>query len=729
MPDDRKTENRMSVNSEGQRATEADLVSASWIFEQISLRDGLHVDRSKIRRAVDEAAETYFGMRDGGWWRWMIETGHSLGRNCRVIDGELHELVQLAYNGVVVILRSGDGQSWHSLMPGKGRKLNFGTPRGNLPIRVVSPRRIAKLLRLDGFDGILRCVVVESSLSSSEALLPNTQEKKPLDRLLSLLRAESSDLWMVLIFALVAGLLSMTTPLAVEALVNTVAFGRFLQPVFVLSVMLLAFLIFQAALKTLQTFVVEIIQRRLFARVAADLSFRLPRTRMEALDEHYAPELVNRFFDVVTVQKISAQLLLDGISVVLSAAVGMTVLAFYHPYLLAFDVVLILMILFTMFVLGRGAVKTSIKESKTKYAMAAWLEDLARCRTTFRYDGASEFALERSDELIYDYLTARKKHFRVLLRQILFLLLVQALASTALLAIGGWLVITGQLSLGQLVAAELIVAVVVGSFAKLGKHMESFYDLMASIDKLGALLDLPIERTDGLLAAPDSPSKEDAFISVRNVCYGLPDGREVLHNFSLDIPRGQKVALCGESGSGKSLLLDMLFGLRDPIAGSISLQGIDPRDLRPDVLRRRVAMVRDIETFDGTIAQNVHLERPDISIAEVRTAMEIVGLMPLIQRLPKGLDTHLTSNGAPLTTSQLRRLMVARAIAGRPDIVLIDEVLDALADSEAEKILRKIVADDQSSTVLVVTNRASLQSIMNTVVSLTSNSAEAAAKP
>jgi ABC-type transport system involved in cytochrome bd biosynthesis fused ATPase/permease subunit len=109
--------------------------------------------------------------------------------------------------------------------------------------------------------------------------------------------------------------------------------------------------------------------------------------------------------------------------------------------------------------------------------------------------------------------------------------------------------------------------------------------------------------------------------------------------------------------------------------------------------------------------------------------MEIVGLMPLIQRLPKGLDTHLTSNGAPLTTSQLRRLMVARAIAGRPDIVLIDEVLDSLADSEAEKILRKIVADDQSSTVLVVTNRASLQSIMNTVVSLTSSSAEAAAKP
>jgi ABC-type bacteriocin/lantibiotic exporter with double-glycine peptidase domain len=709
----KKVEPGMSVSLNQERASEADLQSASWIFEQIALSDGLHVDRSKVRRAVDEAADTYFGQNEGGWWRWLIETGHSLGRNCRVIDGELHELVQLARNGVVVILRSGDGKSWHSLMPGKGRRLKLGTPRGNQPVQVVTARRIAKQLRLDGFEGVLRCVVVESSLTSSDAILSHVGEKKPLDRLWALLRAESSDIWVVVIFALVTGLLSMTTPLAVEALVNTVAFGRFLQPVVVLSIMLLAFLVFQAAIKALQTFVVEIIQRRLFARVAADLSFRLPRTRMEALDDHYAPELVNRFFDVVTVQKISAQLLLDGLSVILSAAVGMTVLAFYHPYLLAFDVVLILLMLFTMFVLGRGAVKTSIKESKTKYAMAAWLEDLARCRTTFRYDGASEFALERSDQLIFDYLSARKKHFAVLMRQILFMLLVQALASTALLGIGGWLVISGQLSLGQLVAAELIVAVVVGSFAKLGKHMESFYDLMASIDKLGTLLDLPIERTDGLLSSPATGVGTSSGIVVRDVSYVLPDGREILHKLSLVISPGDRVALSGPSGCGKSLLLDMLFGLREPMSGSISVNGIDPRDLRPDVLRRRIAMARDVEVFDGTIAENVHLERPDISIGDVREAMEIVGLMPLIQRLPEGLETHLTPYGAPMTTGQLRRLMVARAIAGRPEIVLIDEVLDSMADEDAAEILGRIVTLDAGWTIVMVTNREQLKAMMN----------------
>jgi len=696
-----------------ERASGGDLVAATWIFEQIALRDGLHVDRSKVRRAIDEAAETYFGNLEGGWWRWIVETGNSLGRHCRVIDGDVQQLVRLARDGVVVILRSGDGRTWHSLMA-KGRKLSFSTPAGDRPVQIVSTRKIEKLLRREGFEGTLRCVVVESSLTSSDALLSHLGEKKPLQRLLSLLRTESSDVWVIVIFALVSGLLTMTTPLAVEALVNTVAFGRFLQPVIVLSLMLLAFLVFQAAIKATQTFVVEIIQRRLFARVAADLSFRLPRTRVEALDEKYAPELVNRFFDIVTVQKISAQLLLDGINLVLTVAVGMAVLAFYHPYLLAFDVVLVLAILFTMFVLGHGAVKTSIKESKTKYAMAAWLEDLARCRTTFRYDGAAEFAMERSDQLIYDYLMARRKHFKVLIRQIIFMLLLQALASTALLAIGGLLVISGQLSLGQLVAAELIVAVVVGSFAKLGKHMESFYDLMASIDKLGSLFDLPIERMDGLLTTGSGTG-----IVVKDVSYSLPDGREILNNVSLTIQSGQKVAISGTSGCGKSLLLDMLFGLREPASGLITVNGIDPRDVRPDVLRRRVALVRDVEVFEGTIAENVHLERPDISIGDVRAALELVELLPRVQQHPQGLETPLNSAGTPLTTSQLRRLMVARAIVGAPEIVLLDEILDSMSDAGAARILQSIVAAEKPWTIVLVTNREKLKSLMDSVIDLT----------
>lgn len=187
---------------------------------------------------------------------------------------------------------------------------------------------------------------------------------------------------------------------------------------------------------------------------------------------------------------------------------------------------------------------------------------------------------------------------------------------------------------------------------------------------------------------------------------------------SLKIRQGQRVALWGESGSGKSLFLDILFGLREPTGGMVSVNGIDPRDLRPDVLRRKVALARDVEVFDGTIAENVHLERPDISIADVRNALELVGLLGLIQKLPEGLETALTASGSPLTTSQLRRMMVARAIAGHPEIVLIDEVLDSLSDHDAAQILSNILSNKFSWTVVLVTNREQLKQMMDFAVEL-----------
>ncbi|MBL8809058.1 MAG: ABC transporter ATP-binding protein [Planctomycetaceae bacterium] len=698
--------------------TDADLQSASWIFEQIAVREGWHADRSRIRRSVDEAAQFVQHEGDPSWHRWMLECGHSLGHVCRVIDGEIHELIRLARDGVVVILRSEDGQEWRAFVVERGRRLRLLEPRGRRSVRFMRPLRLTRQLKSAGFSGVQRCIVIEPTTVESHlgGTTPDS-EQTPFARLRRLMKPERTDIWIVVIFALVSGLLGMTTPLAVEALVNTVAFGRFLQPVVVLSIMLLAFLLFQAALKTMQTFVVEIIQRRLFARLAAELSWRLPRARVDAFGDHYPPEMVNRFFDVVTVQKIVASLLLDGLSLALSTVVGMAVLAFYHPWLLAFDLVLVAMMAIIMFVLGRGAVKTSIKESKTKYAMASWLEDLARCRTTFRYDGAAEFALERSDQLIYDYLSARKKHFSVLMRQILAILMIQALASTALLAIGGWLVISGQLSLGQLVAAELIVAVVVGSFVKMGKHMESFYDLMASVDKIGSLLDLPVEHQDGLLTVPGTSG-----IVARNLTLSGINGHGGLASVSFNAPPGTKMAVVGDSGSGKSLLLDILFGLREPESGVLTVNGVDPRDLRPDILRRRVVMVRDIEIFDGTIAENIHLERTDISIGDVREAIERVELTPTIQSLHEGFNTVLTQSGSPLSGSEIRRLMIARAIAGRPEVVMLDGILDSLPDQQAESILSRILSLGDQTTVLLVTNRPTLAGMMSQQLSLSHDS-------
>lgn len=700
----------------GREAGEAESIDASWLFEQIALMDGGHSDRSRIRRAVDEASrmvsETSENSRNN-WQRCLVEASQSLGYVSRIMEGSLQELTGLASDGAKVVLRSADGNIWRGIYGNGGRRLRLLQSNSVRPVVELSRRAVEKRLISEGFTGQLTCVVIEpKTIQSHDTSHEQEHHQSPLLRMFSLLTTERTDIGVVCVFALVTGLLGMATPLAVRALVDTVSFGSVLQPVIWLSLILLTFLLFKAAIKALQTWVVEIIQRRLFARLASELAWRLPRSKVDAFHGAYPPELVNRFFDVVSVQKVVSSLLLDGISLMLSMIVGMIVLAFYHPYLLAFDFVLIgLMIL--VYLLGRGAVNTSIRESRSKYAMAAWLEDMARCRIAFRYDGAPEFALEKSDRLIYEYIHARTKHFRVLMRQLIAILLMQALGSTALLAIGGWLVLIGQLSLGQLVAAELIVAIVVDSFAKMSKHIESFYDLLASVDKIGHLLDLRTERTDGLLTIPSG-----AGFVIQEVAVHDHDRHCSLNPVSLTIRPGERIAVVGDDSSGKSLLLDVLFGLREPGQGAVSFNGLDPRDLRPDILRRRVALIRDVEIFEGSIAENVHLERPDVSIADVRTALEAVGLLPRIQQLPQGLDTTLNPAGTPLTPAQCRRLMIARAIAGHPEILLVDEILDALPDAESEMILRKILAADNSWTILVVTSRPHLQRMLNRVLEI-----------
>ncbi|REJ68304.1 MAG: ATP-binding cassette domain-containing protein [Planctomycetota bacterium] len=534
-------------------------------------------------------------------------------------------------------------------------------------------------------------------------------------RLIGLMRPERSDLWVILVFSLIVGVLALATPVAVEALVNTVAFGRYLQPVVVLALFLFTFLAFAAAIRGLTTYIVEILQRRLFVRVVEDLAYRLPRVEQREFDNRHGPELVNRFLDVVTVQKAASALLIDGIAIVLQTAIGMIVLAFYHPFLLGFDAVLLLIISFIVFVLGRGAVNTATKESKAKFAVAAWLEELARHVTAFKLHSGNQFALERADQLAIDWLEARRRHFRIVMRQIIFALGLQALAGTALLGLGGWLVIQGELTLGQLVAAELIVMMIVGSFAKLGKHMESFYDLLASVDKLGLLFDLSTESHDKLFHLREDGA---ASITARGVNFKY-DKTEVLREVDLELQPGDSVALLGQSGSGKTTLIDLLCGLRTPDSGHVELDGIDLRDLRPDSLRQHLAVSRSVDVFNGTIDENVHLNRPNVRSSDVCDALQAVGLLGEIQRLPEGLGTVLQTNGAPLTSSQSVRLMLARAIVGRPRLLLIDGTLDALSDAELGPVLENLIGDEKRPwTVLVTTGRRAVIEACNRVAAL-----------
>ncbi len=530
------------------------------------------------------------------------------------------------------------------------------------------------------------------------------QALSPVARLRRLAALERGDLLVVVVYAVGIGVVSLAVPIAAQTLFNTVAFTALLQPIVVLGLLVFLGLAIAGLLRAFQFVVVETLQQRLFVRATHDTAKRILDADVEAFAQHSPRETINRFFDVAIVQKAASGLLLDGLSVVLQSAVSLVLLAFYHPVLFAFDVVLIVLIAFVVFGLGRNGVATAVKESKTKYATAAWLEEMAGASRMLKPEPSRAFAFSRADELATAYVGARSKHFNVLIRQTVALYLLQALATAALLGLGGALVVAGQLTLGQLVAAELIVTGVLTSVAKFGKYLESYYDLAASIDKLGVIIDLSGERPGGV-AGPqhDGP----AHLVVEGVTYAYGD-EAVLRGVSFEVPPGAKVAVLGGDASGKSTLVEVLYGLRSADRGRFVLDGVDSRALSLTDLRRTVALVALPELVDTTVAENIAFGREAVNVGAVAEALEIVDLSDEIAALPEGVMTRLGASGCRLTSTQATRLALARAVAGAPRLLIIDGTLDSLGPDTALQVLRRIASARPSTSVLLFTSRPEL---------------------
>lgn len=494
--------------------------------------------------------------------------------------------------------------------------------------------------------------------------------------------------------------MALATPIAVQSLVNTIAFGTLLQPLVVLVLILFASLGLNNLLIAFQFYVVEMIQRRIFVRLLGNITNRLERVTSEALDDGNGPELVNRFFDVMTVQKTAAVLLLDGLAYGLQAAIGMLLLAFYHPILLAFDLLLILAVLFVFFVLGRRGVSTSIEESKAKYAAAAWLEEISRNFKMLKWAGEPSFIREKSNRLAYEYLNARADHFGVVIRQHVGILFLHTLANTTLLGLGGWMVIERQLTLGQLIAAELVVNAMIGGLSRLGKSLESYYDLLAAMDKLGYLLDLQQESTEGeILKKSDGPIA----LSLHKLSFQFGKNRKIKLGPDLEANPGERIALLGTSGSGRGTLLELIFGLRSPSSGSIQLDGIDIRSIQLDSIRRKAALVKSVEIMEGSILDNIRMGRPEITIEEISEILSGLKLADDIMALADGLNTRLNYLGSPLSPEKTRRLLLARALAGKPRLLLIYEILDTLDSSVQQNVIDWILREDAPWTAIVAT--------------------------
>ncbi len=528
----------------------------------------------------------------------------------------------------------------------------------------------------------------------------NTNKKKPIQRLFDLLSLERKDINLLVVLTFGYGVLGIATPIAVQALVNIVTMGGLLQPLFVVSLILFVLLLLSGALYVFEAYVVELIQRRLFVRTAINAAKNGQGVDASVYDNSNPVELMNRFFDISTVQKSAATLLTVSLAAFLQGFIGSVILIFYSLYFAIIVFVLLALLAFIIFVLGRNGINTAIDESKTKYATAAWLETIARNFYVFKFFNGLARANRLSNDLANLYTKKRKEHFRTLLFQNIGAVTLYAIVGTLMLALGGGLVITGQINLGQFVAAELIIFGVLAAFVRFISKLEYFYDMLAALDKIGFLEDLP-QETIGTYSIPTTGLTE---VEAFNISFNYSQKIKLLKNVSFKLNQGESVSILGESGAGKTTLIGMLTGLRQPSIGRIEFNGNDLRQLNQNILRNAIGIAGRVEVIEGSIIENIVLDREHITLNNINQILDELGLLEDLTNLENGLDTELTAFGAPLSTTQIQRLMLARAIVGKPNLLIIDGLLDNLTSPELGSVLNLLKAH-QADWMLVVATR------------------------
>jgi ABC-type bacteriocin/lantibiotic exporter with double-glycine peptidase domain len=429
--------------------------------------------------------------------------------------------------------------------------------------------------------------------------------------------------------------------------------------------------------------------------------------------------LVNRFFDTLTLQKGVPKLLIDFSTALLNILFGLLLISFYHPFFVFFSLILIVILVAIFRITGPGGLKTSLSESKYKYKVVYWLEEMARSLATFKMAGSNDFALNQTDELVSNYLDNRKKHFRILMIQYGNIVGFKTVITLALLLLGSTLVIQNQINIGQFVGAEIVVILVLNSVEKLILSMETIYDVLTAVEKIGAVVDLPLDEDEGLQY---DEINEDGGIAVSfdNVCFKYADAQNnTVKNLSLDIHSGEKVCLSGFNGSGKATILQLMTGLYRNYEGQIAHNGIPLRNLSRNSLNKNTGTYSHLsDIFRGNVIENILLGNEELGLPEVIAVAKKVGLAKYIQTLTDGYQTMLLPGGSNVPGSIRTKILVCRALIACPKLLLFEEFFSKLEFTYQKQIAKVLAQETDDSTVVVISNNPVIASYFQRIIIL-----------
>ena len=529
------------------------------------------------------------------------------------------------------------------------------------------------------------------------------KQLNPWQRFVGLLNLEKKDIFQIFYYAIFGGVVALSLPLGIQAIINLIQ-GAQISTSWVVLVIVVTFgVIFSGALQLMQLRIIETIQQRIFMRASFELSYRFPKIKMSELRNYYPPELANRFFDTLTIQKGLSKILIDVPTAILQILFALILLSFYHPFFIVFGVLLLLLIFIVFKFTARKGLETSLIESKNKYKVVHWIQEIARTVVSFKLSGNTNLAMSKNDDLVSEYLEARENHFKILLLQFSQMVGFKVIVTAGLLLIGGALVLRQEMNIGQFVAAEIIILLVIASVEKLIIGLESFYDVLTSIEKIGQVVDKELESQDG-----ETPLfKNGLILELDEVSYGVKDReKSIIKNMSFKLSPKSRVLVVGESGAGKSSLLRLISGVIEPTAGNIYINNLSLSSLHLNHYRSQLGLSLSEETpFEGSIRENLIFGNESIKDDLIFDVLENVGLSQFLKEQPNGLDTVIYPEGKQMSYTIAKKMILARAIIKQPKIMILEDPLDQFNLEETISIINYLTDEKRPWSLIVVSSK------------------------
>lgn len=524
----------------------------------------------------------------------------------------------------------------------------------------------------------------------------------PIQRFWSLLKPYRPEIRQIYAYAIFIGLVNLTLPLGIQAIVNYLQIGEITSGWLVLVGFVLIGIAVTGILRVLQLRVVENIQQDLFTRSGFEFAYRIPKIKFLELDRIHAPELANRFFDTLTIQKGLPKVLIDFSLAAFQIVFGLVLLAIYSPYFIIMGFALVFILWLIIRITGPDGLTTSLKESKYKYQLAHWLEEIARVNRSFKVNTDSNIHLTKTDDIIVNYVTAREAHFQVLINQFRYFIGFRVLLAASLLLLGGYLVFNERMNIGQFVAAEIIIILVISSVEKIITLLDTIYDVLTALEKIGYVTDLDLDSHGGMAQIT---AIGGIGIKADGIAFSFPgDLQPVFENLSFDVSKSSKVLLKGASGSGKTVLLRVLAGIHKTDDGVLYFNGLPFDNYERKQLHQNIGVAFPTnQLFEGTFRENITMGKKisDRSISEV---MDLLELNKYFVHRPQGLNGIVDSGGRTLPRSMIQKLYIARIIINQPKLLIMENPLQFIDNEEKKRIIDYLTDIQRPWTLIVVSD-------------------------